>query len=1108
MIKHITFKRSAWVRLVAIALWAMTLVTAHAYDYMDSNGIAYNINNTRNTASVTFKTASYNSYSGTVVIPETISTGGKSYRVIEVGDNAFRDCTGLAEVTLCNNISIIGQRAFLGCSGLKSITLPKYIISVGDYAFADCSLLQQVMMNNKSPITLGTGVFMRCTSLTSVEWLTYATLEGKGGVEELGTSAFAGCSSLQQVLLPGNIKFLGNSIFDGCSSMQSLTMMSIKPIAVNGDPFSLNTQQVTIYVPCGIVAGDVAASYSAAPGWRDYNIVELEYSFIDHNKLTYRQLSNSTVALTGCQNAATSIDVRRSIIDNDGETCEVVAIADAAFKNSQVRTLNTSNATRLQTIGKEAFAECSQLKNVTLIEGITTLGEKVFKNCGELTTIKLPSTLRTVSLEALASCTALTHVELQHGLQAIDSLAFASCTSLKSINLPRSLATVKPRAFAGCTKLKAFSVDPQSSNFAAPDGVLIELASSFDYPKEELGKMIKVVAYPMGKMDSHFYCPYDIVEIAPYAFENITSLTYMALPPTLTHFGTKCLVGTNLERINYRATEPTNINPTAFSDINTSTILLQVPVRAAEAYRNANVWNSFNNIEERYNIISTQEFAFDWDSNGEALIVDVLTNAVHNGTLDMPEGITLSGVFYPAASLKNTATASVASMVTTLNLNGDYLANIDTSDGINPLATLSALQNITLSETNKWFALDNGILTSANGARLYYYLRSKTDASLTLDSRVDTIMPQAFANNAYLQQLVSNSKLHEIGIRAFENCSKLSRVDNAVTVTTIKNRAFKNCPITTFNGGVKLVEIEEKAFEYCSALNYFPFSHSKIKSIGDMAFKGCRSLKCIVFNLATNTFGDNVFEDCTSLENVYFINEVNSFGQDVFKRCSALSNMWLRNDTPPVIDHTTFEGNNLQAHALWVPAGAVNAYRAHPVWGRFGTINGSEYINNGGDVNGDGVVNAVDVTMLYNIILGIGSTDVNANSTGHCDVNHDGVINASDVTMVYNYILYDIELNSTYKFVNQENKHVKQTISMGASHEIVTAHDMRTKQDVREGFTIVTDNPQVLNVTSVVQNGIQRYELVPVSKGYATLVFIVNSDGINYYIELPITVVQ
>ena len=32
MIKHITFKRSAWVRLVAIALWAMTLVTATAAD--------------------------------------------------------------------------------------------------------------------------------------------------------------------------------------------------------------------------------------------------------------------------------------------------------------------------------------------------------------------------------------------------------------------------------------------------------------------------------------------------------------------------------------------------------------------------------------------------------------------------------------------------------------------------------------------------------------------------------------------------------------------------------------------------------------------------------------------------------------------------------------------------------------------------------------------------------------------------------------------------------------------------------------------------------------------------------------------------------------------
>lgn len=54
-----------------------------------------------------------------------------------------------------------------------------------------------------------------------------------------------------------------------------------------------------------------------------------------------------------------------------------------------------------------------------------------------------------------------------------------------------------------------------------------------------------------------------------------------------------------------------------------------------------------------------------------------------------------------------------------------------------------------------------------------------------------------------------------------------------------------------------------------------------------------------------------------------------------------------------------------------------------------------------GDVNGDGICTASDVTALYNYIL---YNDTNALIKG--DQNDDGAINASDVTAVYNIILF------------------------------------------------------------------------------------------------------
>ena len=53
-----------------------------------------------------------------------------------------------------------------------------------------------------------------------------------------------------------------------------------------------------------------------------------------------------------------------------------------------------------------------------------------------------------------------------------------------------------------------------------------------------------------------------------------------------------------------------------------------------------------------------------------------------------------------------------------------------------------------------------------------------------------------------------------------------------------------------------------------------------------------------------------------------------------------------------------------------------------------------------GDVNCDGHVNAVDVTIIYNYLLNGDESDMST-----CDVNCDGAINGADVTVIYNILL-------------------------------------------------------------------------------------------------------
>lgn len=61
-----------------------------------------------------------------------------------MGDNAFRDCTGLTNITIPNSLTSISYAAFYGCNGLRSISIPTSVTFINTSAFEGCVNLADV----------------------------------------------------------------------------------------------------------------------------------------------------------------------------------------------------------------------------------------------------------------------------------------------------------------------------------------------------------------------------------------------------------------------------------------------------------------------------------------------------------------------------------------------------------------------------------------------------------------------------------------------------------------------------------------------------------------------------------------------------------------------------------------------------------------------------------------------------------------------------------------------------------------------------------------------------------------------------------------------------
>ena len=391
-----------------------------------------------------------------------------------------------------------------------------------------------------------------------VDGLSYTVLSA----EDYTVSVENGNPVIEEVVIPATVTYEG---------------IEYRVTEIKTHGFSAGDSPTSIVIPESVTKIGEFAFYNS-------HLLE-SITFSENSQLT----SIEECAFFGCQNLQ-GIEIPAS----------VTYIGPSAFLGCRYGLTSIAIPEGVTEIGNSAFSGCTSLTSVTIPNSVTLIGDYAFSDCTSLSDIpyRFSSQLTEIGDYAFYNCNSLTSIYFHaDGPTRIGTSAFEDCSELSAVSIP-NVEHINRRAFYNCSSLvdifvyttDAALIGDEAFDGTAwyndqPDGVVYFDNNLYKYKGEmpentsiEIKEGTKTIAYR--------------------AFANCTNLTSVTIPKSVTMILLYAFMDcTNLTSITCEAvTPPTIYISDAFVGVDRS-IPLYVPTAAMSAYKEADFWSDFTNIQ-------------------------------------------------------------------------------------------------------------------------------------------------------------------------------------------------------------------------------------------------------------------------------------------------------------------------------------------------------------------------------------------------------------------------------------------------------------------------------------------------------------------------------